>query len=142
MCRKWVVYYSRMWMGPLLYVATSIFLWKYLGSVFIPSLLTRTIVSVFPPLEDLQMLVAINTNVFYFGVYFLFALYWPRLKSYFWNPFLAGIALWLANVLVLFPLIGRGLLGYKLPQGWMAVSFPLLLSHWIFARGLSHQTRS
>jgi hypothetical protein len=131
-----------MWMGPLLYVATSIFLWKYLGSVFIPSLLTRTIVSVFPPLADLQMLVTINTNAFYFGGYFLFGLYWPRLKSYFWNPFLAGIALWLANVFVLLPLIGRGVLGYKLPQGWMAVSFPLLLSHWIFARGLSYQTRS
>jgi hypothetical protein len=42
----------------------------------------------------------------------------------------------------LLPLIGRGVLGYKLPQGWMAVSFPLLLSHWIFARGLSYQTRS
>jgi hypothetical protein len=131
-----------MWMGPLLYVATSIFLWKYLGSVFIPSLLTRTIVSVFPPLADLQMLVTINTNAFYFGGYFLFGLYWPRLKSYFWNPFLAGIALWLANVFVLLPLVGRGVLGYKLPQGWMAVSFPLLLSHWIFARGLSYQTRS
>ena len=129
-------------MGPLLYVATSIFLWKYLGSVFIPSLLTRTIVSVFPPLADLQMLVTINTNAFYFGGYFLFGLYWPRLKSYFWNPFLAGIALWLANVFVLLPLIGRGVLGYKLPQGWMAVSFPLLLSHWLFARGLSYQTRS
>jgi hypothetical protein len=131
-----------MWMGPLLYVATSIFLWKYLGGVFIPSLLTRAIVSLVPPLADLQMLVTINTNAFYFGAYFLFGLYWPRLKAYFWNPFVAAITLWLVNVFVLLPLIGRGVLGYKLPQGWMAVSFPLLLSHWIFARGLSHQTRS
>ena len=131
-----------MWMGPLLYVATSIFLWKYLGGVFIPTLLTRTVISVVPPLADLQILVTINTNAFYFGAYFLFGFYWPRLKSYFRNPFLAGTTLWLVNVLVLLPLIGRGVLGYKLPQGWMAVSLPLLLSHWLFSRGLSFQTRS
>jgi hypothetical protein len=131
-----------MWMGPLLYVATSIFLWKYLGGVFIPSLLTRAIVSVVPPLGDLQPLVSINANAFYFGAYFLFGLYWPRLKPYFFNPFVAAVELWLVNVFVLLPLIGRGVLGYKLPQGWMAVSLPLLLSHWVFARGLSHQTRS
>jgi hypothetical protein len=131
-----------MWMGPLLYVATSIFLWKYLGAVFMPALLTRTVTSIIPPLAELQMLVTINANAFYFGAYFLFGFYWPRLKSYFRNPFLAGMALWAANVFVLLPLIGRGVLGYKLPQGWMAVSFPLLLSHWLFARGLSHQMRS
>ena len=34
--------------------------------------------------------VTINTNAFYFGAYFLFGFYWPRLKSYFRNPFLAG----------------------------------------------------
>jgi hypothetical protein len=131
-----------MWMGPLLYVATSIFLSKYLGGVFIPTLLTRTIVSLVPPLGDLQTLVAINTNAFYFGAYFLFGFYWPRLKAYFRSAFVAAITLWLVNLFVLFPLIGRGVLGYRLPQGWMAVSFPLLLSHWLFARGLSYQTRS
>ena len=59
-------------MGPLLYVATSIFLWRYLGGVFIPALLTRTVISLVPPLADLQMLVTINTNAFYFGAYFRF----------------------------------------------------------------------
>jgi hypothetical protein len=131
-----------MWMGPLLYFATSIFLSKYLGSVYIPTLLTRAVLLAVPPLADLQILITINANLFYFGAYFVFGFYWPRLKSYFRNPFLAGMALWFVNVMVLLPLIGKGVLGYKLPQGWMAVSFPLLLSHWLFARGLSHQTRS
>jgi hypothetical protein len=131
-----------MWMGPLLYVVTSIFLWKYLGVVFMPVLLTRTLTSMIPALAEFEMLITINANAFYFGAYFLFGFYWPRLKSYFRNPFLAGMALWAVNVFVLLPLIGRGVLGYRLPQGWMAVSFPLLLSHWLFARGLSHQVRS
>ena len=133
---------GRMWMGPLLYVATSIFLWEYVGSVFIPNLLTRSILTLLPALVALETVVSINANLFYFGAYFLFAMFWPRLKPYFRNPFLAGVALWLMNVLVLFPIIGRGVLGYKLPQGWMAVSLPLLLSHWLFARGLAFQTRS
>jgi hypothetical protein len=133
---------GRMWMGPLMYIATSVFLWKYLGSVFVPNLLTRTLLNAIPPLMDLRTLVNINTNVFYFGAYFVFAVFWPRLKSFFRNEYLAGMALWVVNVLVLFPIIGRGILGYRLPQGWMAVCLPLLLSHWLFARGLAHQTRS
>lgn len=133
---------GRMWMGPLLYVATSIFLWKYLGSVFVPNLLTRSVLSVIPAMADLEMVVSINAWLFYFGAYFVFAIFWPRLKPYFRNPFLAGVALWLVNVLVIFPMIGRGVLGYRLPQGWMAVCLPLLLSHWLFARGLAFQTRS
>ena len=130
-----------MWMGPLMYVATSIFLWKYLGTVFVPNLLTRSVLLAIPPLTDLETLVSINTNLFYFGAYFVFGIFWPRLKTYFRNAFLAGMALWAVNVFVLFPIIGRGILGYKLPQGWMAVSFPLLLSHWLFARGLTYQQK-
>jgi hypothetical protein len=131
-----------MWMGPLLYVATSVFLWQYVGSVFVPNLITRWVLRLIPVPSDLETVVIINANLFYFGAYFLFALYWPRLKSYFRNPFLAGLAFWVVNVMVLFPIIGRGVLGYRLPQGWMAVSLPLLLSHWLFARGLAFQTRS
>jgi hypothetical protein len=125
-----------------MYVATSIFLWKYLGGVFIPSLLTRTILNALPVLMDFKTWVDINTNALYFGLYFVVGAFWPRLKWHFRNPFLAAMALWLVNVLILFPVIGRGILGYRLPQGWMAVSLPLLVSHWLFARGLAYQTRS
>ncbi len=71
-----------MWLGPLLFVAVSIFLWKYVG-----------------------------------------------------------LALWLVNALIILPILGRGVLGYRLPQGWIAVSFPMLVSHWVFARGLQFQDR-
>ena len=140
--RQWWRRMSRMWMGPLLYVASSIFLWQYLGSVFIPNLLTRAVLAVVPVPQDLERLVSINANLLYFGAYFLFAASWLQLKPYFRNPFLAGVALWLVNVFVIFPLVGRGILGYRLPQGWMSASLPLLLSHWLFARGLQFQTRS
>jgi hypothetical protein len=125
-----------------MYVATSVFLWKFLGSVFIPNLLTRAVLMSLPIPADLETLVSINANLFYFGPYFLFGIMWPQWRRYFKHAFLAGIALWLVNLLVVFPMMGRGLLGYRLPQGWMAVTFPLLLSHWLFARGLQYQTRS
>ena len=55
--------------------------------------------------------------------------------------FLAGLGMWLVNLLIILPLLGRGILGYRMPQGWMSVSLPLLLSHWMFARGLQFQDR-
>ena len=130
-----------MWLGPLLFAVFNIFLWKYVGAVFMPELLARSVFGVMPVLSELKTLVLINTVAFYFGVYVVFALAWPKLKAYFRNPFLAGFVLWLANVLIIFPIIGRGLLGYRMPQGWMAASLPLLLSHWMFARGLQFQER-
>jgi len=130
-----------MWLGPLLFAVFNIFLWKYVGAVFMPELLARSVFGVMPVLSELETLVLINTVAFYFGAYVVFALAWPRLKAYFRNPFLAGFVLWLANVLIIFPMIGRGLLGYRMPQGWMAASLPLLLSHWMFARGLQFQER-
>jgi hypothetical protein len=51
------------------------------------------------------------------------------------------LALWLVNVILVLPLLGKGILGYRLPQGWIAVSFPLLVAHWTFARGLQFQQR-
>ena len=131
----------RMWMGPLLYIGVSIFLWRYIGAVFVPELMVRSVFALMPALSDLESIVLINSSVIYFAVYFVFAMFWPRLKPHFRNPFLAGLALWLVNVLVLFPILGRGLLGYRLPQGWISASFPLLLSHWMFARGLQFQQR-
>jgi hypothetical protein len=139
--RRDLHYNARMWMGPLLYIGVSIFLWKYVGAVFVPELMARSVFALMPALLDLESVVLINVSLIYFAVYFVFAMFWPRLKPHFQNPFVAGLALWLVNVLVLFPLLGRGLLGYRLPQGWISASFPLLVSHWMFARGLQFQQR-
>jgi len=131
-----------MWMGPFLYIVSSIFLWQYLGSVYVPALLIRAVMRLVPIFQDLDTFVTVNVTVLYFGAYFLVAVFWPRLRNYFKSPFVAGAALWLIHVLVIFPVVGRGVLGYRLPQGWMSTSLPLLLSHWLFARGVQFQTRS
>jgi hypothetical protein len=107
----------------------------------VPELLARTVFAVFPALADVEMLILVNAAVGYFGAYFAFAFSWKRLKRYLGNPFLAGLVLWLVNVLVVFPVLGRGALGYRMPQGWMSASIPLLLSHWLFARGLQFQDK-
>ena len=130
-----------MWLGPLLFIGVSIFLWRYIGAVFMPDLLARSVFAMVPVLRDVETVILINAAIIYFGAYFVFAIFWRSLKPYLRNPFLAGLALWLANVLVVLPLLGRGVLGYQLPQGWMVASFPLLVSHWMFARGLQFQDR-
>src|SRR5215831_14790217 len=130
-----------MWLGPVLFAGVSIFLWRYIGAVFVPQLLARTVFSMLPVLTDLETVILINTALIYFGSYFVFAVFWRQLKPYFRDPFFAGVALWLVNVLVVFPALGRGVLGYKMAQGWISVSLPLLLSHWMFARGLQFQDR-
>jgi hypothetical protein len=128
-----------MWMGPTLFIAVSILLWRYIGAVFVPEVLARWVFSILPALSDLETVIFINAAILYFGMYFVFAIFWGKIKPYFGNPFFAAIGLWLVNILVLFPLVGRGMLGYKFPQGWMSASLPLLLSHWMFARGLQFQ---
>ena len=130
-----------MWLGPVLFMGVSIFLWRYIGAVFVPEALARSVFSVVPVLSDLETLIVTNAAILYFGAYFVFAIFWPRLRRYFRNPFFAGIGLWGIHILVVFPLLGRGILGYKFPQGWMEACFPLLLSHWMFARGLQFQER-
>jgi hypothetical protein len=130
-----------MWFGPALFVAVSIFLWKYIGAVFVPQLLARAVFSLLPALSDAELVVLINAAVIYFGAYLVFAMFWKRLRPHFRNPFLGALALWLVNVLLLLPVLGKGMLGYKMPQGWFAVSLPLLVSHWMFARGLQFQDR-
>jgi len=97
--------------------------------------------SILPVLTDVETVVRINAALLYFGIYFTFAVFWPKVKPYFHNAFLAAIALWLVNIVIVFPVLGRGILGYRFPQGWMAASLPLLLSHWMFARGLQFQDR-
>ncbi|PYS55109.1 MAG: hypothetical protein DMG13_05520 [Acidobacteria bacterium] len=132
---------AAMWLGPVLYVGVSVFLWKYAGWVFMPLLVTRSVLRWLPVLTDLETVILINTSLLYFSVYFVFAIFWARLKLHFRNPFIAGAALWLVNVLILFPMLGRGVLGYRLPQGWISASLPLLVTHWIFARGLQFQQK-
>jgi len=130
-----------MWMGPVLFTTLSLLLWRYIGAVFVPEVLARSVFSILPALAELETVILINAAILYFGLYFVFAIFWGKLKPYLGNVFFASISLWLVNILVLFPLVGRGILGYKFPQGWMSASLPLLLSHWMFARGLQFQDR-
>jgi len=130
-----------MWLGPVLFVGVSIFLWKYVGAVFVPQLLARAVFAILPVLLDLEMVILVNAAIIYFGAYFVFAVFWRQLKPHFRSPFFAAVVLWLVNVLILFPALGRGVLGYRMAQGWMSASLPLLLSHWMFARGLQFQDR-
>src|SRR5579871_4178621 len=99
-----------MWLGPVLFFGVSVFLWKYIGAVFVPEALARSVFAILPALSDLGNVVVANAAILYFGAYFAFAIFWPRLKPYFRNPFLAGVTLWLVNVFIVFPLIGRGVL--------------------------------
>jgi hypothetical protein len=130
-----------MWMGPALFIAVNVFLWKYIGAVFVPELLARAVFAILPVLADMELVIVVNAAIVYFGAYFAFAVFWRRFKPYLRNAFLAGFVLWLVNVFLLFPLLGKGVLGYRMPQGWIAVSFPLFVAHWIFARGLQFQDR-
>jgi len=130
-----------MWLGPALFIAVSVFLWRFVGAVFVPELMARAAFAVMPVLRDMAWVILINAAILYFGLYFAFAVSWKKLKRYFLSPFYAALALWLVNVVVIFPLLGRGVLGYRMPQGWLAASLPLLVAHWMFARGLQFQDR-
>ena len=128
-------------MGPALFVAVSLVLWKYAGAVFMPVLMARSLFALMPALADVEMVIVVNMALIYFAIYFLIAILWRPLKPYLRNPFLTGFELWLINVAVMFPILGRGVLGYQLPQGWMSASLPLLVSHWMFARGIQFQEK-
>ena len=130
-----------MWLGPCLFIAVSIFLWRFIGAVFVPDLMARWVFGLLPALSDMRLVILINAAILYFGAYFLFAIFWRKLKVHFRNPFLASLVLWLVNVVLILPILGRGMLGYRMPQGWLAVSFPLFVAHWIFARGLQFQEK-
>ena len=77
-----------------------------------------------------------NIALAYFGAYWAFAARWDRLKPHLKSEFVGAILLWGLNVLVLFPLIGRGIFGYKLPQGAFLPCLYLLGMHWLYARML------
>jgi len=132
---------ARMWLAPVLFTAVSWFLWQYIGAVFVPEVMARSVLSILPVLREMELVILLNAAIIYFGAYFAFAVLWGKLKTYFGSPFLGAMALWLVNVLLIFPLLGEGVLGYRMPQGWLAVSFPLFVMHWVFARGLQFQER-
>jgi hypothetical protein len=130
-----------MWLGPALFIGVSVFLWRYIGAVFVPDLMARAVFRIVPALRDMELVILVNAAIAYFAGYFVFAFFWRRLKPYLRNAFWGGLFLWLVNVVLLLPLLGRGIFGYRMPQGWLLASFPLLVAHWMFARGLQFQDR-
>lgn len=106
-----------------------------------PDLFARRLFALLPVLQDIEIAMVINIAVLYFAPYLIFSMMWERIRVHLKHPFLAAAMFWLVNVLVLFPLVGRGFLGYRLPRGWLAASLPLLISHWMFGRGLQFQQK-
>src|SRR5213593_3827120 len=104
-----------MWLGPVLFIGISVFFWKYVGAVFVPELLAHSVFAILPALIGVERVILINAAIVYFGAYFAFAVCWRNIRPYLLNPFLGGLALWLVNVILVFPLLGKGLLGYKMP---------------------------
>jgi hypothetical protein len=83
-----------------------------------------------------RQLAFVNFALLYFGGYFVFTYYWTRLRKTFHNPFYGALALWMLHLLVILPVAGKGLFGYKMPQGAVSASIFALASHWVFARSL------
>ena len=131
---------------PIGFLIVSVVLWQTFNAAFMPELLANRLLQVLPewlvgpgggsfgPLA--KQLALVNFAVLYFGGYFAFSFFWKRLKRTLRNPFYGALVLWFANLLILFPLAGRGLFGYRLPQGAVSASIFLLASHWVFARSL------
>jgi len=134
---------------PLIFLVVSIVLWQLAGAVFMPELLSNRLFEILPvPIIErgvqllgplAKQLAFANVTLFYFGFYFLFSLNWDRLRRFFGNAWYGAFALWGANVLVLFPIAGNGILGSELPQGPLAACVYLFAAHWIFARMLQLQ---
>src|SRR5438045_7763859 len=100
-----------MWLGPALFVTISVLLWKYLGAVFMPELLARSIYRMLPSLESVDLFIFINAGIVYFGLYIVVAIFWRRLKPYVKSPFLAGLGMSLGNLLIIRRLLGRARFG-------------------------------
>ena len=62
-----------MWLGPALFIAVNILLWRYVGAVFVPEVLARSVFRLLPALAELQTVILINMAILYFGAYFAFA---------------------------------------------------------------------
>ena len=63
-----------MWLGPALFIAVNILLWRYVGAVFVPEVLARSVLRVAGAAEGEVIL--INMAILYFGAYFAFAVFW------------------------------------------------------------------
>ncbi len=135
---------------PIIFLIVSIVLWQLAGAVFMPELLANRIFEILP-------VATIETGVRWLGPLakqlalcqrrgrLLWDLLWIRTrlgtgwKRTFGNVWLGALVLWSANVLILFPLAGKGLFGIGLPQGGLSASVLLFASHWIYARMLQLQ---
>jgi hypothetical protein len=125
-----------MWFPAVIYCLVSILLWYFAKAFFMPQVLTDLVF----PVQDTDLLVyrvaLANIAFVYFGAYWVFAANWKRLQPYLRNEFLGGVTLWAINVFIIFPLIGRGVFGYKLPQGALFPCLYLFGTHWMYARML------
>jgi hypothetical protein len=131
--------------GPLVFLVVSVVLWRYGGAVLMPKQLSDRLFDLLPALGGsfIEYVVFYNFVLIYFGAYFAFAFYWARLKRFriLRHPFVAAFVLWCVNVFVIFPIAGRGIFGYKMPQGPFSASLFLFASHWVFGRMLERQER-
>ena len=125
-----------MWIPPLVYAVVSILLWQFAHVFFMPQAIANRLVSIQTAEPLVVQIVLANVSGAYFGAYWAFSANWKRLRPYLKNEFLAGFVLWAVNVLIVFPLIGRGVFGYKLPQGAFSPCFFLVVTHWVYARML------
>jgi hypothetical protein len=135
-----------MMLPACVFLLVNVVLWKFVGAVFMPELLASRFFEFVPSPEEtvgmlLEHLIFINFVLLYFGAYFLFAFCWKRLRRTFRNPFYGVLVLLCVNLFVLFPLAGRGVFGYQLPQGPLSASSFILASHWILARVMQTQER-
>ncbi len=137
---------------PIVFLITSVVLWQLANAVFMPELLANRLFELLPaafiergvqllgPLA--KQLAFANVTILYFGAYFVFSFLWERLRAIFGNVWIASLTLWGVNVLVLFPVAGKGVFGSQLPQGPFSASLFLFAAHWIFARMLQLQAPS
>ena len=125
-----------MWFPPLFYALVTVLLWWFARAFFVPQQVTNRIFPIQTTDPLLYQVALSNVAVFYFGAYWAFSAGWKRLRPYLKNEFVGGIALWAVNVLVILPLIGRGIFGYKLNQGALYPCMYLFATHWMYARML------
>src|SRR5437762_1091847 len=121
-----------MWVAPLIYFIVTVVLWKLGGGVFLPELLANRMFEILPgPVIEFAVqllgplakeLAFYGIAVLYFGVYFLFAQNWDRIRPYLGNAFYAGFAIWGVHVLIVIPAAGLGVFAYKSPQGGLTPS--------------------
>jgi hypothetical protein len=130
-----------MWAPAFWFGAVSIGLWQYANAAFMPELLAFRLIRVLPVESSAAVqAVLIIVSVVYFAVYLAVSLGWGRLKPFFGNSFYVSLLLLAINVLILFPVAGKGVFGYAEPPGAFQACLFLLVSHWVFAQTLQQKT--